>query len=134
MQASRAQAHSQQQALADLSKQHQEVCARLAAAATNEADLQLQLTRLSADKQGLQQQVDKVGRVAHSRVHLGPLKEACLERCVEHVARLALRCIGSCSCIALSGGVYVRHITSGTGFAVHPPVVHGCRANYSDVC
>jgi hypothetical protein len=60
MQALRAQAHSQQQALSDLTKQHQEVCARLAAAATTEADLQLQLTRLNADKHALQQQVDKV--------------------------------------------------------------------------
>lgn len=49
-----------QQALADLVKQHQEVCGRLAAAATAEADMKQQAQRLDADRQTLQQQVEKV--------------------------------------------------------------------------
>jgi hypothetical protein len=59
-QALQAQAHNHQQVLADLAKQHQELCARLAATATTEVELQQQLLRLNADKQALQQQVDKV--------------------------------------------------------------------------
>lgn len=54
------QAVTHQQALADLVKQHQEVCGRLAAAATAEADMKQQMQRLDADRQNLQQQVEKV--------------------------------------------------------------------------
>lgn len=46
--------------MGDLVKQHQEVCGRLAAAAAAEAGMQQQLARLTADKQALQQQIDKV--------------------------------------------------------------------------
>jgi hypothetical protein len=63
MQALQAQVLSQQQAVADMVKQHQEVCGRLAAAATIEAELKQQLAGLSGDKQALQQQVDRVSRL-----------------------------------------------------------------------
>ena len=61
MQALQSQATSQQQALADMSRQHQEVCSRLAEAVGVEAGLQQQLARISTDKQALQQQVERVG-------------------------------------------------------------------------
>lgn len=63
MQALQSQALSQQQAVANMVKQHQEVCGRMAAAATAEADLQQQLAGMSCDKQALQQQIDRVRRL-----------------------------------------------------------------------
>jgi hypothetical protein len=63
MQALQAQALSQQQAVADMVKQHQEVCGRLAAAATIEADFKQQLASMNSDKQALQQQIDRVRRL-----------------------------------------------------------------------
>lgn len=93
-QALQAQSHSQQQAMADMVKQHQEVCGRLAAAATAEADLQQQLARLAGDKQMLQQQIDKVGDLECKRVQrlggVGYTGEglggcgACRVRCLAH--------------------------------------------------
>lgn len=41
-------------------KQHQEVCGRLAAAATVEAELKQQMQQMQSDKLDLQRQVEKV--------------------------------------------------------------------------
>jgi predicted nucleic acid-binding Zn-ribbon protein len=71
-QALQAQATTHQQALADLVKQHQEVCGRLAAAATAEADMKQQMQRLHADRQTLQQQVEKVRERLGVRAVLQP--------------------------------------------------------------
>jgi hypothetical protein len=63
MQALQAQVLSQQQAVADMVKQHQQVCGRMAAAATIEAELKQQLAGMNGDKQALQQQIDRVRRL-----------------------------------------------------------------------
>lgn len=81
-QALQAQAVTHQQALADLVKQHQEVCGRLAAAATAEADMKQQMQRFDADRRAWQQQVEKVRDApgCHSRASGawgGPLRKTC---------------------------------------------------------
>lgn len=85
------QAVTHQQALADLVKQHQEVCGRLAAAATAEADMKQQMQRLDADRQNLQQQVEKVRDPPPPPGATAGLLGYGADRCARHVGQCCSR-------------------------------------------